>query len=159
VQSSLSSYASYSLRFWIMVQRVRIAGSVLDGNFLKIHFQGFPSSLYTRKRCSSISAHGTFFLALEPSCSSSIQHPSSSVLGSGSLSLSLSQSLIEAVLLRDATARPALPCRSRVRAASLLGVCALARSGRVGVPLAESRDEGCRHTPVKRRDSCCTVVA
>jgi hypothetical protein len=54
----------YSSRCCIMVQRVRIAGSVRGGNFLKIHFHAFPSSLYTRKRCSSISSHGIFFLAL-----------------------------------------------------------------------------------------------
>ena len=31
----------------------RFMGSVLVGTCLKIYFQGFPSSLYTRKRCSS----------------------------------------------------------------------------------------------------------
>lgn len=69
-------------RVWIMFYRVRIADSVLVGNFLKIHFQAFPSSLYTRKRCLSTECDGIFFLEFEPSLSS-IQHPSSSVLGSG----------------------------------------------------------------------------
>jgi hypothetical protein len=83
---------SYSLRFWIIVQRVRIAGSVLVGNFLKIHFQGLPSSLYTRKRCSSILFHGIFFLAFEQLCSGSStpKHPLASLSLSLPLSLSLS---------------------------------------------------------------------
>jgi hypothetical protein len=113
----------YSARCWIMVQRVRIAGSVLSGNFLKIHFHAFPSSLYTRKRCSSTLSHGTFFLTLGRCCSSSLRHPSSSLLASGSLSLRLSSSLIPVVLRLSNVARLALPCQSRVCAASLLGVC------------------------------------
>jgi hypothetical protein len=130
--------SSYSLRFWIMVQRVQIAGSVLVGNFLKIHFQAFPSSLYTRKRCSSISSQGTFFLALRRYCSSLPRHPSSSLLASGSPSLRLSSSLISAVFRLYVTARPALPCQSRVRTVSLLGVWPLACRGRVSVGPGES---------------------
>jgi hypothetical protein len=106
-----------------MVQRVRIAGSILVGNFLKIHFQDLPPSFHTRKRCSSISSHGTFFFVLERCCSTSLQYPSSSLLGSGSLSLRLSSSLIAPALSRDARARLALRRRSRICAALLRGVC------------------------------------
>ena len=136
--------------------RIRIAGSVLVGNFLNIHFQAFPSSLYTRRRCSSISSHWVFFLALGRCCSSSLRHPSSSLPVSGSLLLRLSSSLIAAVLSLGETARLALRCQSRVRAALLLEVCAFVCSGRVVVPLVESRGEGCWHMPVKSSDSCCS---
>jgi hypothetical protein len=114
----------YSTRCWIMVQRVRIAGSVLVGNFLKIHFQAFPSSFHTRNRCSSISPHRVFFLTLGRCCSSSLRHPSSSLLASGSLSLRPSSSLITVVLRLSTLSWPALPCQNRVRATSLLGVYA-----------------------------------
>jgi hypothetical protein len=60
-----------------MVQRVRIADSVLVGFFLKIHFQAFPSALDIRRCCSSISSHDIFFLVPERCCISSLQHPSS----------------------------------------------------------------------------------
>jgi len=91
---------SYSLRCWIIFQRVRIAGGVLVGNFWKIHFQGLPSSLYTRKRCSSISSHRIFFFALEQvcSCTSPPEHPSSSLLLSLPLPLPLSRLLSSSLL-------------------------------------------------------------
>ena len=139
--SKLLLDTSYSLRCWIIVQRVRIAGSVLVGNFLKIHFQGFPSSLYTRKRCSSISSHGIFLLVLIRSCSSSLQHPSSPLLGSGLLSLRRSSLLIAPELSPDVSSRPALPCRSRVCALSLSRVWSSACGVRVFLPLGETRDE------------------
>jgi hypothetical protein len=71
----------------IMFQRVRTAGRVLPGNLPKIHSQGLPSFLYASKRCSSRSDHRLCLLVLECPCSSSLGHPSSSLLGSGSLSL------------------------------------------------------------------------
>jgi hypothetical protein len=57
-----------------------------------------PSSLYTRKRCSS---HRIFFLAFEQvcSCSSSPEHLSSSLLLSLSLPLPLSSRLLSSSLL------------------------------------------------------------
>jgi hypothetical protein len=135
---------------------VRIAGSVLVGIFWKIHFQGLPSSFHTRKRCSSSSSHGIFFLVFERSCSSSLEQPSSSLLGSGSQSLKLASSLIAAELSRDVTTRPALPCRTWVRVAWLLGVGSSACGGRAVAPPGEGQDEVCLPTPIKRNESGCS---
>ena len=98
--SKLLLDTSYSLRCWIIVHRMHIAASVLVGNCLKIHFQGVPSPLYTRRHCSSISSHGIFFLAFRQLCSgsSSPKHPLSLPL-SLSLPPSLSFTLLPSSLL------------------------------------------------------------
>jgi hypothetical protein len=49
------------------------SSNLLFGNFLKIYFQAFHSSLYSRKHCSPISSHGIYFHVLERCCSSSLQ--------------------------------------------------------------------------------------
>jgi len=82
-----------------MFQRIRIAGRVLPGNLRKIHSQDLPSFLYATKRCSSRSDHRLCLHVLERLCSSSLEHPSSPLLRSGSLSLkSLSSLLLDGLL-------------------------------------------------------------
>ena len=141
----------------IMFQRVRMAGRVLPGNLRKIHSQGLPSFLYASKRYSSTSSYGIFFLVLECFCSSSLEQPSSSLLGSGSLSLKppslllLASSLPRCVIVLVSTA---LAYWSIVAdGLSRIGF-ASAAVDRI-VPLNESRDEGCRLKPVKRNECCC----
>ncbi len=143
----------YSTQYRIMFQRVRTAGRVLVGNFWKIYFQGLPCFLYASKRCLSNSSYGIFFLVLERSCSSSLEHPSSSLLGPGSLSLRPLSSLEAPVIPRNATALRALPCWSRARVASLWIECASAAVDRV-VPLDERPGEAGRLKPVTRNDCC-----
>ena len=77
----------------IMLHRVSTAAGVLVENLRKIDLQDLPSFLYASKRCLSISFHGIFFLVLERFCSSSLEL-SSSLLGSGLLSLNPPSSLL-----------------------------------------------------------------
>jgi hypothetical protein len=107
----------------IMFQRVRMAGRVLPGNFLKIHSQDLFSFLYASKRCSSRSDHRLCLLVLEWLCSSSLEQLSSSLLGSG---LSLSLKLLSLLLLAGSlppcatvSVSTALPCWSMVEGTSL----------------------------------------
>jgi hypothetical protein len=79
-----------------MLHRVHTAGRVLPGNLPKFHSQDLSSFLYANKRCSSNFDHRLCVLVLERSCSSSLKHPSSSLLDSGSPSPKpLSLSLLE----------------------------------------------------------------
>jgi len=100
-----------------MFQHIYIAGRVLPGNLWKIQSQGLPSFLYASKHCLSRSNHGIFFLVLESFCSSSLEQPSSSLLGLEPLSLKpLSSSLLAGSLPRCVTVPVlmALPCWSMV---------------------------------------------
>ena len=88
-----------------MFQCVRTAGRVLPGNLPKIQSQDLPSFLYASKRCSSKPDHRLCLLVLERPWSASLEHPSSSLLGSGSLLLeSLSSSLLDGSIFSDAGA-------------------------------------------------------
>jgi hypothetical protein len=141
-----------------MFQRVRTAGRVLPGNLRKIHSQDLPSFLYASKRCSSRYGHRLCLLVLERPCSPSLEHPSSSLLDSESLSLKpLSSSLLECSLLRDARApaSTALPSWGRVRVASTWSRLAPAVVDKV-VPPNVGRDDACRLKPVKRYE-CCSI--
>ena len=140
-----------------MFQRVRTAGRVLPGNLRKIQLQGLSSFLYASKRCSSMGSHGIFFLMLERPCSSSLEHPSSSPLGTWLLSLKpLSSSLLASSLPRHATVlvSTALSYWSQVGGTSSWIGPAFAAVARV-VPLDESRDEVYWLKPVKRNECCC----
>ena len=104
-----------------MFQRVRIAGRVLLGSLLKIHSSDSPYFLYANKCCSSSFDRQFCLLVLKRSCSSSLKHPLSSLLDSGSLSFKvLSSLLLYDSLLRNARAleSTALISRGRVRVAS-----------------------------------------
>jgi hypothetical protein len=104
-----------------MLHRVHTAGRVLPGNLPKIHSQDLSSFLYANKRCSSNFDHRLCVLVLEHSCSSSLKHPSSSLLDSGSPSPKpLSLSLLEdsLLLVARAVASTALPSWGLVRVAS-----------------------------------------
>src|ERR1700684_63166 len=80
---------------------------LLPGNLQKIHCQDLPS-FHASKRCSSRASHGIFIFEPERPNSPSLEHPSSSLLRSGLLSLKpLSSSLLDGSLPRDARA-PAL---------------------------------------------------
>jgi hypothetical protein len=140
-----------------MVQRVRTAAGVLPGNFLKIHFQGLPS-FHASKRYSSRTPHGIFILVPERPSPPSLEHPSSSLLRSGSLSLKPpSSSPLDGSLPRDARALvlTALPSLGRVRVASMWSRSASAVVDRVVLP-NEGRDDTCRLKPLKRY-KCCSI--
>ena len=68
-------------------QRVRVAGRYLPAGLRKIQLQGLLSFLYASKRCSSRPDHRLCLLVRERPCSSSFEHPSSSLLRLRSLSL------------------------------------------------------------------------
>jgi hypothetical protein len=141
-----------------MVQRVHTAAGVLPGNFLKIHFQGLPSFFHASKRCSSRTPHGIFILVLERPSPPSLEHPSSSLLRSGSLSLKPpSSSPLDGSLPRDVRApvSTALPSLGRVRVASTWSRSASVVVDRV-VLLNEGRDDTCRLKPLKRY-KCCLI--
>lgn len=88
-----------------MFQRVRTAGRLLPGNLPKIHSQDLPSLLYASKPCSSRFDHRLCLLVCERLCSSSLEHPSPSLLGSGLLSLKPpSSSLLDGLPPCDARA-------------------------------------------------------
>jgi len=86
---------------------------------------------------------------------SSLEHPSSSLLGPRSLSLRSLLSLEAPVISRGTTALRALPCWSWARVASSWIGCASAAVYRV-VPLDERRGEALRLKPVTRNDCCCS---
>ena len=139
-----------------MFKRVRTTAGVLPGNFLKIHFQGLPSFFHASKHCSSRASHGIFTLVPERPSPPSLEHPSSSLLRSGSLSLKPpSSSLLDGSLPRDirALALTALPSLGRVRVALAWSGPASAVVNRVTSP-NEGRDEVCRLKPVKRNECC-----
>lgn len=140
---------TYSARCWIMDH---LAGLVLPGNFLKIHFQGLPSFLYTRRRCSSISSHAIFFFGLTPSCSSSVRHPSSSLLASKSLPLRLSPSLVPAVCVSPQ--QPIQVGHARI-GFMLRGWYGCARSQQAA---KQEIGRGMIAMPVKRSDSCRDLI-
>jgi hypothetical protein len=138
-----------------MFQRVRIAGPVLPENLPKIQSQDLPSFLYAIKRCSSRSDHRLCLLVLECPCSTSLKHPSSSLLDSGSLSLKPpSSSLLGGSLLHDARAlvSTSLPFWGRVHVTSTWLQSAFAVD-RVALP-NESWDEVYWLKPVKRNEWC-----
>jgi hypothetical protein len=142
---------AYSPLACTMFKRVRTAGWLLLGNCRKIHFHNLPSFLYASKRCSSTGSHGIFILMLEP-CFFLLEHTSSSLLRSGSLSLKpLSSSLLDGSLSSDsrAPAPTALLCWSVVEGALSKTQFASTVGDKI-VPL-ESGDEVCRLKPVKKR--------
>jgi hypothetical protein len=117
---------------------------------LKIHFQGLPSFFHASKRCSSRASHGIFILVPERPSPSSLEHPSSSLLRSGSLSLKPpSSSPLDGSLPRDARApvSTALPSLGRVRVASTRSRSAPAVIDRVVLP-NEGWDDTCRLQPL-----------
>jgi hypothetical protein len=152
---------AYSSLGRIMFQRVRVRTAVLPGNLPKIHTQDLPSFLDASKRCSSKSGHRLCLLVLEQFCSASLEHPSSSLLTSGSLSLKSfsSLSLLAGSLPCDARASActALPFWGRVYVASTWLRPAPAVVD-IFVPLDESRDGVCRLEPVKRNECCNSLV-
>lgn len=137
-----------------MFLRVRTAGRALPGNLPNMHFQGCPSFLYARRRCPSRSDHRLYLPVCERLCLSSLEYPSSPLLGSGSLSHKPpSSSLLDGLLPCDARAlastSTALPCWGQIRVASLWIGLASAAVDTV-LPLDESRDRAYRLKPVPR---------
>jgi hypothetical protein len=108
-----------------MFQRVRIAGRVLPGNLPKIQSQDLPSFLYASKRCSSKSDHGIFILVLERLCfSASLDHPSSSLLDSKSLSLRPPSSLlIDSFAIQEPGINGSALLRSSTRSIDVVKAC------------------------------------
>jgi hypothetical protein len=126
---------------------------------LKIQSQGLPSFLYASKRCLSRGFHGTFILVSEWPSSSSLEHPSSSLPRSGSLSLKhlSSFSLLDGSLLRyvKTSASTALPSWGRVRVALTWSWPASTVVDRLAPP-NEGRDDVYQLKPLKRYE-CCSI--
>lgn len=142
---AIQPFPSYSPLGRTMFLRVRTAGRFLPGNLPNIHSQGCPSFLYARKRCSSRFNHRLYLLVCERLCLSSLEYPSSSLLGSGSLSHKpLSSSLLDGLLPCDArasaSASTALPCWGQIRVASL----------RIGLASAAVNSRSAGREPVPR---------
>jgi hypothetical protein len=114
--------------------------------------QDLPSFLDASKRCSSKSGHRLCLLVLEQSCSASLEHPSSSLLTSGSLSLKPFSTL--SPLAGSLPCDAALPFWGRVCVASTW-LRPAPPAVDIFVPLDESRDGVCPLKPVKRNECCC----
>ncbi|KAH8797034.1 hypothetical protein F5882DRAFT_22836, partial [Hyaloscypha sp. PMI_1271] len=147
---------AYSPLGRIIFQRVRIAGRVLPGNLRKIHPQDLSSFLYASKRYSSRSDHRLCLLVLERPCSPSLEHSSSSLLDSESLSLNPPPSLLLDGSLRDARApvSTALPSWGRVRVV-FLWIRPTSAVDTVPPP-DDGWDEVYRLRPVTRNE-CCSI--